>query len=82
MKNPKPEPVVVRTLCSLCDQEWEKHGDNPTTLNCIELLKDELGRSLRRPQFFPSTTPYVSRDIWYSNTTSTRYLTPPTADAA
>lgn len=36
---PKPEPVVVSTICSLCDQPWESHGDKPTTLDCIRLLK-------------------------------------------
>jgi hypothetical protein len=36
---PKPEPVIVKTVCSLCDEPWEAHGDNPTTLDCIRLLK-------------------------------------------
>jgi hypothetical protein len=35
----KPEPVIVKTICSLCDEPWELHGDNPTTLDCIRLLK-------------------------------------------
>lgn len=40
----KPEPIVVRTLCSLCDLDWEPHGDEPTTADCIRLLKIELSR--------------------------------------
>jgi hypothetical protein len=36
---PMPEPVIVKTICSLCDEPWELHGDKPTTLDCIRLLK-------------------------------------------
>ena len=39
MKTPKPQPVVVSTVCSLCGEDWAEHGDEPTTLDCIRLLK-------------------------------------------
>jgi len=35
----KPKPVVVKTICSECDLPWEDHGENPTTSDCIRLLK-------------------------------------------
>lgn len=38
----KPQPVVVTTICSMCDQPWEAHGDKPTTEDCIRLLKQQL----------------------------------------
>lgn len=47
MKQVKPEPVVIDTRCSLCNEKWESHGDSPTTLDCIRLLRAELAR---RPQ--------------------------------
>ena len=37
----KPKPVVVETRCSECDLPWEDHGDNPTLLDCIRLLKEQ-----------------------------------------
>jgi hypothetical protein len=38
-KYPKPSPVVVYVRCALCDCDWNAHGDDPTTLDCIRLLK-------------------------------------------
>lgn len=58
MKNPKPAPVVVQTLCSLCDEDWAAHGADPTTADCIRLLKARLAV---RP------SPYiVHRDWWWN----------------
>lgn len=39
-----PEPVVKSTVCSLCEFAWDLHGDNPTTDDCIRLLKAEMQR--------------------------------------
>lgn len=39
MKNPKPEPIVVTTICSLCGELWDAHGEAPSTLDCIRLLR-------------------------------------------
>lgn len=39
MKYPRPQPVVTSTICSLCDEPWESHGDDPTVLDCLRLLK-------------------------------------------
>ncbi len=38
----RPEPVVVSTVCSLCGELWEPHGPNPTTLDCIRVLKAKM----------------------------------------
>lgn len=44
MKNAKPEPIVTSTVCSLCGLDWDAHGDKPTALKCIELLRAELAK--------------------------------------
>lgn len=46
-KSLTPQPVIVTTICSLCDEPWEAHGDAPTTQDCIRLLKAKL--ALPRP---------------------------------
>jgi hypothetical protein len=43
-KQVKPEPVVVTTICSMCSLPWEQHGADPTTEDCIRLLKLELAK--------------------------------------
>lgn len=43
-KSITPKPVVVKTICSMCDLDWEDHGDNPTTEDCIRLLKAEVAK--------------------------------------
>lgn len=35
----KPTPEHVKTVCSLCGLDWDKHPDEPTVYDCIELLK-------------------------------------------
>ena len=55
---PKPEPVVVSTVCSLCDQPWEAHGATPTTLDCIRLLKALPRVSYSQPYIYPVLTPW------------------------
>jgi hypothetical protein len=62
MKNPKPEPVIITIVCSLCGQPWEAHGDQdngewkkPTAEDCIRLLKAELAK---RPAY-TITYPYT-----------------------
>lgn len=54
----KPQPVVVKILCSLCDLDWPAHGDKPTTEDCIRLLKQELSRRPRPYQQFFQHQPY------------------------
>lgn len=61
MKHPKPQPIVVRTLCSLCDEEWEAHGDDPTTLDCIRLLKAAKVKPY----------PYVPNPWWWQTSSGT-----------
>lgn len=68
MKNPKPQPVTVDVRCSLCDLEWAKHGDEPTTADCIRLLRAELRV---RPTTIPWPVPYVAPyRVWWNDTGS------------
>lgn len=55
----KPKPVVVTTICSECGLDWDDHGDNPTTSDCVRLLKVELERRPRPVTYYPNWTyPY------------------------
>ena len=75
----KPKPVVVTTICSLCGLDWERHGESPTTEDCIRLLKAELasrpGPTIVLRERYPYT-PYVPPVIlpqpWWSGS-SVRY---------
>ncbi len=64
-KQVKPAPVVVSTICSMCGLAWEQHGEDPTTEDCIRLLKLELARRPAwinvqpvRPQRYQPYRPY------------------------
>lgn len=69
-RNPKPAPVVVETRCSLCDLPWEDHSDDPTTADCIRLLKAQLAV---RPtvvyvdRWYPHYAPTITPAPWYSS---------------
>lgn len=39
METIKPEPVPLSLVCSLCAEPWDLHGDEPTVLDCIRILK-------------------------------------------
>src|ERR1035441_5059779 len=57
----KPEPVAVTTICSVCGLSWLSHGKDPTTEDCIRLLKDALAsRPISAPR--PYAIPYRP---WY-----------------
>ena len=53
----QPKPVIVSQVCSMCGLDWERHGEKPTTEDCIRLLKAELAS---RPVTItiPSVYPY------------------------
>jgi len=56
-----PQPRVVSEVCSLCGLDWKRHGKQPTTETCIELLLAEV-RSLNaalavRPVSIPAPYP-------------------------
>lgn len=56
----KPKPVAVTTVCSVCGLGWELHGEDPTTDDCIRLLKAELASRpaiINYPTIYPR--PYV-----------------------
>lgn|ERR1019366_1365045 len=55
----KPEPVAVTTICSVCGLPWHDHGKDPTTEDCIRLLKAELAS-----KSIPGYQPYPIRP-WY-----------------
>lgn len=87
MKNIKPEPKVVTTVCSLCDESWESHGDRPTTADCIRLLKARAERAERQiPRTINVPYPVYPRPIrWdqpWINTTYTVTCSDTTAASA
>jgi hypothetical protein len=68
-KRNKPEPVAVETICSVCGLDWDAHGADPTTDDCIRLLKEELAAEIaRKPIAVPIQVPvpvYPKRVPWY-----------------
>ena len=61
----KPEAVPVNTICSVCGLPWTDHGNDPTTDDCIRLLKAELAKRVQViPQPYPVPYP-VPRRPWY-----------------
>ena len=38
-KSPVPEPVVTKQICSICAEDWDEHPDDPTILDCVEILR-------------------------------------------
>jgi hypothetical protein len=60
----KPEPVPVSTICSVCGLSWHDHGKDPTTDDCIRLLKAELAKRLIQvPYSYP--VPSRSYHPWH-----------------
>lgn len=72
----KPKPVVVTTICSECGLAWEAHGKNPTTADCIRLLKIELAKRPKTTVTYYPLYPYVApyqfypAQYTYGNTTT------------
>jgi hypothetical protein len=64
-----PQPIAVTTICSVCGLNWELHGEDPTTDDCIQLLKAALAskstyapiiiKEYVRPYVQPYASPYV-----------------------
>jgi hypothetical protein len=46
-----PKPIVTKTVCSLCGLDWEKHPENASAVDCIDLLKAEAAKP--RPVVIP-----------------------------
>lgn len=36
---PTPKPVTVKEVCSICDGDWAEHPENPTVMDCLEIVK-------------------------------------------
>lgn len=73
-----PKPVVVTTICSLCGLDWERHGAEPTTEDCIRLLKAELASrpmpTLVIRDRYPYVQPWIAPSPWWSGSVrSARY---------
>lgn len=70
-KKQKPEAVSVETICSVCGLDWDLHGENPTTEDCVELLKAELASRptttvIREPVYVPyAERPWKYPRPWY-----------------
>jgi hypothetical protein len=67
----KPEAVPVNTVCSVCGVDWKRHGVNPTTDDCIRLLKEDieiLKRDLSHERvkspYVPVPVPYRPEPSW------------------
>lgn len=67
-KPAQPKAVPVDTICSVCGLSWTDHGADPTTDDCIRLLKAELANNktiIREPyRVEPYRWPY-REPIWY-----------------
>lgn len=71
-KHPTPTPVVTATVCSMCGLDWERHGADPTTEDCIRLLKAEIAHKpitlptpwMRPVPYVPWTPPHRPGPIW------------------
>lgn len=50
----KPAPKATHVVCELCGLDWDMHGDDPTALTCIDLLKQELKSRPRQIQYATS----------------------------
>lgn len=81
-KPTKPEPVVIQTICSMCQLDWAAHGEDPTTEDCIRLLKVELAMAKRRvvinqpPVVYPP--PGRLYPVWGLGTSVQPCASPPT----
>ena len=63
----KPSPVPVETVCSVCGFAWTLHGSDPTTDDCIRLLKVELAKKpvpVPYIQPYPYWVPYRERPLY------------------
>lgn len=40
-KIPTPKPKPIKVACSICEEDWAEHPDDPTVLDCIEILKSK-----------------------------------------
>lgn len=58
----KPTPKVVSTICTVCDEPWEDHGDRPTVADCIRLLKRHRAALVIRPT--PTIWPHYPGGWW------------------
>jgi hypothetical protein len=50
----KPSPKPTRIVCGVCGLSWEAHGEKPTLVTCIDLLRAELAK--RPKPSFPMST--------------------------
>ena len=53
-KTLKPEPVAVSTICSVCGLSWIEHGEDPTTDDCIRLLKAAATKAVAPIPYYPA----------------------------
>lgn len=66
---PKPEPIPVNVVCSLCGEAWASHqatDGEVTTLECIRLLK--AARNRVGPVVIPRPYPVYPSYPWITYT--------------
>lgn len=52
----KPRPVITAQECDVCGLEWGLHPEEPSTKDCVALLRAELARSNSQVHFAPPWT--------------------------
>lgn len=78
---PKPEPVPVNTVCSLCGEAWSLHvetGGEVLPTECIRLLKAKVSPFRiwsQQPQWTPAVSPWLIT-TGGASTSQTSYTTP------
>lgn len=74
--DPIPSPVPKQVICSVCDQDWDLHPENPTLLDCVQILKRRIPYNWNYRQ---SGAGYVLATPFTQTIRSTTTSTPSTA---
>lgn len=69
MSKKKPQPISVETVCSECGLMWVLHGSDPTTDDCVRLLKAELQVARAEKAIYPYPLTYPERVFPYGGET-------------
>jgi hypothetical protein len=55
----KPQPRVVSEVCTLCGLDWKRHGEKPTSEDCVKLLLEEVRALQGQLASCPYLQPYI-----------------------
>lgn len=79
---PQPQPVPQFIVCSLCGEPWAGHGDDPTTLDCIRLLKAKVRPSWQWQPNWTYTLGAAAGGSWSNSNGNVVAMTPRDAQAS